>query len=469
MLALLLLACTNADKSPTDSAIPTEIPADCVVSGDRPAGWSEATHSDDTDPNYGLVFDRSAVLALTLTVSADDYAAMYAELEELIGVAFGEDDRGPGGGGPGGGGPGGGGPGGDPGELLSADPSYVPVTVSANGHTWCQVGMRFKGNSTLSQTWGMGVEKLPFRLDFDRYEEEAPAIEDQRFYGFNELSFGNNMGDGTYIRDVMASIILADRGVPAAQNRFAAVYLDAGDGPQYLGLYTLVEDPSDALADRVWGDDDGEMYEGDGACADLSCFDIDSFEAKMNDGDGAEVEALVEALAAQDLAALDAAIDIDAFLRWLAVNSAIENWDTYGAMTHNYYLYALPEDGGRLQWIPWDHNLSLMDGLMGSADPLRADVGEDWPLIRQTLDDAAWNATYRAYLAEALDGAYEPERFASTAESLRALIAPYVVGELAERAESTFIANEADWDAAYESLYEHVADRRAEVEAAIEP
>lgn len=470
MLLIVLAACgVTKVESPVDSAAALD-PA-CEVLGERPAGWGTWTHDNETDPDYDQVFDRSSVLEITITVSAADYAAMYAEMESLTGGAFGEGGGGPGGGGPGGGGPGpgGGGPGNDPNNLLDGDPSYVPVTVQAGESTWCSVGMRFKGNSTLSQTWQMGIEKLPFRLNFDRYEDDVPAIDDQRFYGFKELSFGNNMGDATYVRDVMASSLLEARDIPAARNRFVAVNLDSGDGPVYLGLYTMAEDPSDELARRVWGDDDGALYEADGDCADLTCYDAASFEAKMNEdiADGAAVQALVDALQADDLAALEAVLDVDAWLRWFAMNTAMENWDTYGALGHNFYLYALPSDGGRLHWVPWDHNLSLQASLQGSSDPLYADIGDEWPLIRRLLNDPEYEQVYLGYLEDSLSGAYEPARFEEAAEGYRALIAPYVVGEHAERAESTFVADEAAWDAAYEALYEHVESRQAEVRSAL--
>lgn len=500
-MLLLLAACSPDDASAG------AVPAACLVEGDRPAGWGEATHGDDADPDYGTVFDRAAVLEVTITVAADDHAAMYDELTTLLGGAFGEGAEG---------GPGEGMPdridaaeacaglaegdactvpldgldtagscaamgpegelacmpeGGPASTIVEEDPSYVPVTVAVGDAAWCYAGMRFKGNSTLSQTWSAGVAKLPFRLDFDRFEDAHPEVDDQRFYGFTDLSFGNNMGDGTYARDVMASTVLEDRGVPAARNRFAAVALDAGEGPVYLGLYTLAEDPSDALAERVWGDDDGNLYEGDGICADLVCYDAASFEAKTNDetADGAEVQALVDALAADRdddaawRAALEATLDVDAFLRWLAVNAAIENWDTYGVMTHNYYLYALPDAG--IQWIPWDHNLSLMEGYRGEGDPLYDDVSEEWPLIRHTLDDATYADAYRLHLADALDGAYEEEAFIAAAEAHRALIEPYVLAEIEG---STFVASEGAWDAAWDELYGHVASRRAEVEEALQ-
>ena len=45
---------------------------------------------------------------------------------------------------------------------------------------------------------------------------------------------------------------------------------------------------------------------------------------------------------------LEAHFNVRAYLKLLAVNQTMQNWDTYGAMTHNYYLYGDPDDNGRL-------------------------------------------------------------------------------------------------------------------------
>jgi hypothetical protein len=53
------------------------------------------------------------------------------------------------------GGPPGGGPfgGGAAGEFFPRTPVYVPSTVQFEGQTWQYVGIRFKGDSSLSTTW----------------------------------------------------------------------------------------------------------------------------------------------------------------------------------------------------------------------------------------------------------------------------------------------------------------------------
>ena len=483
----------------------------------------------DQDPDYAAVFDRSRVQRVDIQIAASDYAAMYAEMEELTGTAFGAGGGLQGGGGQQGeppadvleamagacegllegaacsvqagpqalagtcstwtdgslvclpeGAPGGGGGGGGEGgglELLADDPSYVEATVSVDAQSWCGVGMRFKGNSTLSQSWSAGIGKLPFRLNFDYYEDVYPELEDQKFFGFKELSAGSNVMDDTVLRDVLASEVLEDRGVPAAQNSFWKVYVDTGDGPAYWGLYTFAEDPSDAMMDRVFGEDDGNMYKPDGTCASFACFDEASFEKKNNEdeADWSDIIALHATLANTDSdaatwrAELESQIDVEAFLRWLAVNSALENWDAYGLMAHNYYLYSVEGDDGRFQWIPWDHNLSQANSMMGETDVMQDSVTDAWPLIRRLLDDPVYAAFYEDQLALAVEGAYAQEAYEARIDTLAALVLPALFGEEGEQEGFSGLTDEATWTEAIAALKAHGVSRRSEVVEALNP
>jgi spore coat protein CotH len=91
-----------------------------------------------------------------------------------------------------------------------------------------------------------GILKLSFRFNFDKYEDEHPDTKNQRFYGFKKMTFSNGFKDSSLIRDKVAADLFRAAGVPAARGTFVRVYLDHGDGPVYMGLYTMIEDPSDA-------------------------------------------------------------------------------------------------------------------------------------------------------------------------------------------------------------------------------
>ncbi len=460
-LALGVAAVGCAAEEDGDGATGEGLCSDDVA---RPAFWTADTHCKGADPDYDRLFDDTVVQRIDITVSADDYAATMANLEELFGG--------------GGGGPGGpGGPG-----FSDEDPIWVPVTVEHDGNTWTEVGMRYKGNSSLASAYRSGVAKLAFRLTFDKFEDDHPELEDQRFYGFKKMTFSNGFNDPSLIRDKLAADLFRAHGVAAARTAFARVYLDAGDGPTYLGLYAMIEDPSNKLIDTQFADGSGNLYKPDGTH--LATFDPAQFEKKTNEdeADFADVEAFVAALnadrtdAAAWRAGLEATFDVAGFLAYLALNQAMMNWDTYGWMTHNFYLYGDPSDGGRLVWIPWDMNESLIDrGDMGpwaTADSVLLDeITTQWPLIRYVLDDPTYAAAYRDELAAALAGAFDRDAVLARAQAYHDLIAPYVTGADGEVAPYTFLASPTAFEESITGLAgmdAHVAARNAAVEAALQ-
>lgn len=511
------------DEAPDEDAAQPDAtePAAKAEAVARPQGWSEETHGNDAEPNYEVVFPQDQVNQIKITIAPEDWAAMQANMTELFGEAgSGGDGRGfpggveppqgddrpqpgeegfpggfeppqggrpqPGGegfpsgveppqGAPLGGPPGGGGFGG--GDMTPENPMWVPATIEFEGHTWTNVGVRYKGNSSLTSGWRSGALKLPLKLDFDEFEDEYPAIEDQRFYGFKQLSLANGFSDPSFLRDAATSNILEEAGLPAAETAFYQVVLDYGEGPVALGLYTVIEVIDDTVVGRYFGSDDGNIYEGEGAAASFAASTYDqieqSFEKENNrdEADWSDIETLFDALHSEqrtsDPAAwranLQSIFDVHGFLEWLAINAVIQNWDAYGTMSHNYYLYHDP-DTGQLTWISWDHNEAMSSGMGGgggrgrgdrSVSLDKTDVGDNWPLIRYLLDDPVYYELYVDYLAETVEEPFNPELMAERYRTLAALIAPYAAADVGE---TTF-------DAAVQQLIEHAYQRAEAVEA----
>jgi hypothetical protein len=128
-------------------------------------------------------------------------------------------------------------------NLTTKDPMYVPVTVRYEGRTWTQVGMRYKGNSSLMSAANGSSGKIPFRLDFDRYEDETPRFENQRFYGFQKLTFSSNVGDDAQLREALAVEVLRESRCAGSARCLLSDLGRYRVGPEYWGLYTLIEDP----------------------------------------------------------------------------------------------------------------------------------------------------------------------------------------------------------------------------------
>jgi spore coat protein H len=441
-----------APPAPTGTANPGSAgaPAPVVPSIARPQGWQETSHARGAKPDYARLFADDRVHRIDVEMSPEAQQMMEADLEKLLGDAAGMN-----------GSMGGFPPPGsdmntpprDPTDLIGGEPIYVPVTIRYDGAVWTQVGMRYKGNSSLASAWRNGVRKLGFRLDFDRYELEHPETTDQRFFGFAKMTFSSGFQDPSLIRDKLAADILTSQSLVTARCAFYRVYVDVGGGPVYWGLYTMIEDPSDQMIEAQFADKSGNLYKPDGPGADWTSFQMEAFEKKSNEvtSDYSDVMAAISALHAARTDAqvwrdgLEAKFNVSAFLKIVAFSRATGHWDGYGIMAHNYYLYGDPTDEGRLLWISWDHNLSLRAGrARGGMSVMMDEVTEAWPLIRFLLDDTAYRAQYKAALQAALGGMYEKSKFDARAAQLHTLVTRYVVGgegETGERAPYTFISD----------------------------
>ncbi|MGZ8376432.1 MAG: CotH kinase family protein [Gemmatirosa sp.] len=454
LLAAGLLAC-RGDSPPTGpDGSPTAYNPD----------WSTATHGK-VAPNYGVVFPQAAVNTIELTMTAAQWASIRTDMTARRGHDFGAR-------------PSGGvvAPGAD-------DPPYVDLTVRFNGKQWKHVGFRLKGNASLASAWGQGIYKLPFRLQFDEFEDRVPAIDDQRFHGFKELSFSPGHGDFSLVREKVAADLLRTAGIPAARTAFYRVTIDFGDGPRYCGVYTAVEVIDDTMVEEQFGDDAGNIYKPE---SQLRTFVQREWEKKNNEAtpSWADVQAFIAALnsplrttdAARWRAGLEATFDADHFVKWLAVNTSMANWDSYGAIAHNYYLYHHPTR--KLVWIPWDHNLAFIGnpGVTGTPSTSGAptafglsmtmnEVRDDWPLLRHVADDPVYMTRYRAYVRDFADGPFTEPAMDAMVDRYHALIAPHVVGPNGERPGATFLPSEAAFTAAGPALKAHLRARRAVIAA----
>ena len=361
-------------------------------------------------------------------------------------------------------------------DLIPRTPIWVPCTVRRGGHVWAWVGMRFKGNSSLRDPWLAGVGKLPLRLKFDAFEDEHPETLDQRYSGLKSLSLSNGSRDPGLLRTKVGNELFLRAGLPAQRTALVRLFVDHGAGPVYFGVYVASELPSDdAFLDRAFGAHDGNLYKPDGTAGTLATWD-EAGLGKQNheeEADFSDVRALFEALRADrsDPAAfragLEARFEPVGFLRWLALNTAIQDWDTYGIGPHNFYLYADPGDDGRFTWIPWDHSESLR------ADPRALslgldDVGEGWPLIRALLDDPTYRQIYEDSLAAAIEGPFEPNATEALLREAHEQIAPFMVGPDGEQPGFSFLQSDEELDADLEEIIAHIHERAAVVAAHVD-
>lgn len=533
----LLSACNSSGGGSTASDSPetkdVSSTEDSVV---RPSGWTEKTHGNKADPDYSTVFPDNAVGRIDISISSADWQAMMTD-ENLV-SAFGSFGSKAGsspatapsstqpGGNIGGNTPPTGftppdgasmPPGTAPSDgstppvtglttqdgtqsvpadavqgatpadnmlEMSANPEWKQCTFVCNGLTWNHVGIRFKGNSSLSSTWSRGVYKLPLRFEFDQFEDDYPEIEDQRFYGFKTLSMSSGYNDDSLVREKVATDIFRNLGVPAPKAAFYRVYIDCGDGSgaKYFGLYTMVEVPDKPMLNAYFGNKNGNLYKPSGTTATFGSGtpSVDDFDKENNEdeADYSDVITLYNSIndSTTDSATwksnLEKVFDVDGFLRWLAVNTVIQNWDTYGVMAHNYYLY---NNNNKLTWIPWDNNESLkgsngsssngntnMAGKMG-MNTLSLALNESslssWPLISRIIAQPDYKAIYQSYVKSSVEDYFNVSVMQPVFEKYHALIYDYVAGTQGEQDGYTLLSSKDSFINSLNALNTHVADR----------
>lgn len=517
-LSMLLGACNSSDSTNTgDTTDSTDTTGTTTSENEitRPQGWTAETHGDDVSANYEVVFKDDEVGRIDLTITASNWEAMMTD--ENIVAAYGSfgsqsatdigmppadgmvppdgmaptdgmvpaDGMAP---------PDGMAPtdgmlspedemapidGMVPAEQingeaveLSENPIWVPCTLTFNGITWNYVGVRLKGNSSLMDAWTAGIYKMPFRFDFDEFEDTYPEIDNQRFYGFKKLTLSSGYKDNSLIREKVVADIFRGLGVPAPRTAFYRLFIDCGDGEgaRYFGLYTMVEVPADPMLEAQFSTSDGNLYKPDGTTASFGAGSLseEDFDKETNKGDAdySDVNALY--IAINDTisddetwkSTLESIFDVDGFLNWLAVNTVIQNWDTYGKMSHNYYLY---NDDGVLKWIPWDNNEALKDKDLASQPPLSLEMDEgsldSWPMISRVLEQTEYKNIYQQYCETTVTDYFNTENMQALYDDAHNLIYNYVVGDDGEQEGYTLLNSSQDFINSLDYLNTHVENR----------
>ncbi|MBK7711578.1 MAG: CotH kinase family protein [Bacteroidales bacterium] len=407
--------------------------------------WTDATHGNSVDPDYDKVFPEDAVQRLDIVISSEDWAAIQ---EDLAGMPHSA-----------------------PGNNLDGtfEPIWVPCDFFYGNKQWYKTGIRVKGNSSLRSTISAGIKKYSFKLDFDQYEDTYPGILNQRFYGFKQLNLNNNFEDQSFMREKVAGDLFREFGIPCAKSAYYEVYINYGNGSQYFGLYTMVEEVDDTVISTQFAVNDGNLYKPEGTAASFGSgtYNTADFYNKTNEesSDWSDIKALYDALHSgtriSDPATwrvlLESEIDMDLFIKWLAANTVMQNWDSYGRMPHNYYLYNDP-DLKRFIWIPWDNNEALQTGKQGGAINLdRGGVSDQWPLISYVASDLLYYSLYKQYARSFTSTVFESSKVQVTYDYYYDLIRESVEKE---EAGYTFLRNGiSGFDAALLQLKQHVSQR----------
>lgn len=302
-----------------------------------------------------------------------------------------------------------------------------------------RVGIRFKGNSAYSAA-GRGP-KRPFKIDFDRVDPNG------HFHGLKALNLNNNAIDSTQLREALAYAVFRAARVPASRTAFAEVTLTVPGryDREYLGLYTLIEEVDKVFLKERFGKGQGLLLKPEVRIRELTRREpiagIDDLGDEWpryaahynpkNNPTAAQRERLMafaqlvgSANDSEFAGKIDEFLDIDGFLRYLAVNAFLVNLDSYFALGHNYYIYLNPQTN-RFTFIPWDLNLAFAGIVMGGSVDQLLDLSMVHPhwdenkLIDRLLAIPERRAAYLAIVRELIHEAVPQQRLEQWITDLR--------------------------------------------------
>ncbi|MGH9240290.1 MAG: CotH kinase family protein [Vicinamibacterales bacterium] len=284
----------------------------------------------------------------------------------------------------------------------------VPATMTVDGRTYKGVGVHFRGASSFMMVPAGLKRSLNVSTDF--------TVEDQDLGGYRTFNLLNAANDPTFLRAFLYTQI-ARAYIPAPRMNFMRVVINGRSWGVYLNTQQfngdLLRDDFKTSKGARWkvpgrpGGRGGLEYLGENIGPYRQIYEI---KTKDDDESWKALVQLTKVLNETPAEKLEAALapllDIDATLKFLAIEVALVNSDGYWSRASDYNLYRDPD--GRFHVIPHDVNEGLggegggggfgFGGGGPQLDPLVATNDPGKPLRSKLLAVPALRAKYLSYV-----------------------------------------------------------------------
>jgi hypothetical protein len=335
-----------------------------------------------------------------------------------------------------------------------ASETNIPASLTLEGHTYQNVGVRFRGNTSYTQIGNS--QKKSFAVEMDFIEE------DQVVAGYKNLKFNNAHQDPSFMREVLYSQ-MARKYTPIAKANYVRVFLNGED----WGIYTNIQSVDKTFLDEWFMSNDGARYRatventgtpfggwGDGT-AGMNYLGQDTaeyqkyYDLKSNDVVENPWQKLIDAFETLSTAnsnnteEVKAAIDVDKALWFLACENIFTDDDSYlmkGKM--DYMLYYEPETG-RTTPLEYDGNSTFVTNAATSTNwgPFKNVSNINYPLLNKLLNIPEWRQRYLAHYRTILEESFRIEIADPLIDKLYAQISSHVASDTKKLYSTTQFTN----------------------------
>jgi spore coat protein H len=319
-------------------------------------------------------------------------------------------------------------------NTFNVDLPWAKGSVTADGQTFDNVGIRYKGNGTILET-NASIKKS-LKLDLDKFGGKG------QFHGLKTINLHCGVADPSKCRETLTYQIFRDAGVPAPRTTLAVVTLTVTGGKydkERLGLYTVVEQLDKAFLKAHFGTDAGLLmkpermphldhlgddwakypanYQPKRDATPAEQQRVTAFTKLLNQGD--------DKAFAKEIADY---LDVDAFLRFMAASAVVVNMDSFFTLGHNYCLYLHP-DTHKFHFIPWDTDRALANFPIFGTAQQQMDLSLTKPyatckLAERLMAVPGMSDKYKAVLKEVTAKAFDKDSVLKTLKAVDEVTKP---------------------------------------------
>ena len=157
---------------------------------------------------------------------------------------------------------------------------YSVCSMVIDGEAFKNVGIRGKGNTSLSTVSSMDSDRYSFKIEFDQYDST------KSYYGLDKLSLNNLIQDNTMMKDYLTYQMMNEFDVAAPLCSYVYITVNGED----WGLYLAVEAVEESFLQRNYGSNYGDLYKPDsmnmgGGRGNGKDFDLEDFMESSEEED----------------------------------------------------------------------------------------------------------------------------------------------------------------------------------------
>lgn len=315
--------------------------------------------------------------------------------------------------------------------LADLDQRLLADSVVINGSVKDSVGIKYKGNSTFSES----NAKNPINISLDYIQDN------QDYQGFRTLKLSNGKNDPSFLREVL-SYEIARKYMTAPESNHAKVYIN----DVFHGMYVSSEAINrDFQNDHLYSDKENSrfkcnpvsVFDGNGSSLEYlgndssSYYDFYELKTDYSWQDIIDLTFSIE----NNVSNIESILNMDRVIWMLAFNNVLVNLDSYtGPFRQNYYL--IKDNFNVINPIVWDLNESLggfsMVEVGGGGPPQQTNLAQldlflrendsQWPLINLVFDNPTYRRMYLAHVKTILNENFTNDWYSNRGLELQNII-----------------------------------------------